>query len=83
MTVSVVGEVKSVGIIDLDSPANVLQALAKVGGLTEFADKSSIYVLRTNAGATRRIRFDYSALVEADPLAIRFHLKTGDVIVVE
>jgi polysaccharide export outer membrane protein len=83
VSVSVVGEVKAVGIIELKSPATVLQAIAKSGGLTEFADKSSIFVLRTTAGVTRRIRLKYQSLVDGDPLALRFHLKTGDVIVVE
>jgi polysaccharide biosynthesis/export protein len=81
--VSVVGEVKSVGVVELQAPATVLQAIARSGGLSEFADRSGIYVLRTIAGITTRIRFKYSFLTEADPVAIGFRLQTGDVIVVE
>ena len=81
--VSVVGEVKAVGVVELRPPATLLQALAKAGGLTDFADRSGIYVLRTARGVTTRIRFKYSFLVEADPVATRFRLQTGDVIVVE
>jgi len=81
--VSVVGEVKSVGVVELRPPATVLQALAKSGGLGDFADKSSIYVLRTTRGVTTRIRFKYEFLIEADPVATGFRLQTGDVIVVE
>jgi polysaccharide export outer membrane protein len=81
--VSMVGEIKAVGVVELRPPATVLQALAMAGGLTDFADRSGIYVLRTIAGVTTRIRFRYESLIEADPIAIRFRLKTGDVIVVE
>ncbi|HKU42274.1 MAG TPA: polysaccharide biosynthesis/export family protein [Polyangiales bacterium] len=84
VNVALIGEVKAVGVVDLDSPATVLQALAKAGGMTEFADPDSIYVLRTvGGGTTRRIRFTYKQLVDAQPAAIGFYLKTGDVVVVE
>jgi polysaccharide biosynthesis/export protein len=81
--VSMVGEVKGVGVVQLRPPATVLQALAMAGGLSDFADRSGIYVLRTVSGVTTRIRFRYDLLIEADPIATRFRLKTGDVIVVE
>lgn len=81
--VSVVGEVRGVGVVELKPPATVLQALARAGGLTEFADRSGIYVLRTTRGVITRIRFRYSSLTEANPVASGFRLQTGDVIVVE
>jgi polysaccharide export outer membrane protein len=70
-------------VVVLDAPATVLHALAKAGGMTEFADGSCIFVLRPAGDKVQRIRFKYSALVEAEPSAIRFHLKTGDTLVVE
>jgi polysaccharide export outer membrane protein len=81
--VSVVGEVKEVGVVELRPPATMLQALAKSGGLTDFADSSGIFVLRTTHGITTRIRFTYDSLIQAEPIATGFRLKTGDVIVVE
>ena len=83
ISASVIGEVKAPGVVDMVAPASVLEGLAKAGGLTEFADSSAIFVLRTQAGRTERIRFKYSDLVEAEPAASRFQLKTGDVLVVE
>jgi polysaccharide export outer membrane protein len=83
ISVSVIGEVKQAGAVSLATPATVLQALAKAGGLTEFADTSGIYVLRTDNGKTQRIRFKYSALIDAEPAASSFMLRTGDVLVVE
>jgi hypothetical protein len=49
--------------------------------MTEFADTDSIYVLRPIGGSkTRRIRFTYKQLVDAEPAAIGFYLKSGDVV---
>jgi polysaccharide export outer membrane protein len=81
--VAVIGEVREAGVVDVVAPAAVLEALAKAGGLTEFADTSAIFVLRKRGTHTERIRFKYSALIEAEPAAARFALKTGDVVVVE
>ena len=81
--VAVIGEVRQAAVVDVVAPASVLEALAKAGGLTEFADESAIFVLRNQGSRTERIRFKYSALVQAEPAAARFQLKTGDVVVVE
>lgn len=83
VSIAVLGEVKQVGVVQLESPATVLHALAKAGGMTDFADTSEIYVLRKLAGAVRRIRFEYDLLVGADAASINFRLRTGDVVVVE
>jgi polysaccharide export outer membrane protein len=83
VTVAVIGEVKQAGVLALESPATVIQALAKAGGLTDFADRSSIFVLRRMGEKTQRIRFEYSALVDAEPAATHFHLQTGDALVVQ
>jgi polysaccharide export outer membrane protein len=83
ISVAVIGEVRQAGVVDLVAPATVLEALAKAGGMTEYADSSGIFVLRNRGKDTERIRFKYSALVQAQPAAARFQLKTGDVLVVE
>lgn len=83
VAVAVVGQVRSVGVVQLESPATVLHALARAGGMTDFADTSGIYVLRKLGGEVRRIRFSYDALVDAEPAAINFQLRAGDVVVVE
>lgn len=83
VSVSVIGEVRKGGMLDMVAPATVIEALAKAEGLTEFADGSCIFVLRTTGAKTERIRFDYDALVKGDAAAATFQLKTGDVLVVE
>ena len=81
--VSVLGEVARPGQFPL-APArsSVLEALALAGGLTEYAKKDRIFVLRQGDTATR-IRFRYEALSHADGRAPGFRLQDGDVIVVE
>lgn len=83
LNIAVIGEVKVPGIVELDAPANVLEALAKAGGMTDFADEDSIYVLRKMGPQTVRVRFTYAQLTGAEPAAINFRLKYGDVVVVE
>jgi polysaccharide export outer membrane protein len=83
VNVAVIGEVRAAGVVELDSPANVLSALAKAGGMTDFADEDGIYVLRKMGPQTVRVRFTYKLLTGADPAAINFTLKQGDVVVVE
>ncbi len=80
--VSVVGEVTHPGPFDIGSNEGVLDALARAGGLTEFADDDRIFVLRRHP-ALSRIRFRYSDLVGADPRSVTFRLQDDDVVVVE
>ncbi|MCU0693257.1 MAG: polysaccharide biosynthesis/export family protein [Polyangiaceae bacterium] len=79
--VSVVGEVARSGVVSLDGAAGagVLQALAAAGGLTEYADRDSVFVLRKSF--PHRIRFTYDGLTKK--LGTRFQLHSGDVVVVE
>jgi len=82
VTVSVLGEVGKVGVLTLEPSAGLLEALAQAGGPSDYADKSSIFVLRKSPGF-RRIRFTYDALVQNIGGAATFPLRTGDVVVVE
>ena len=80
--VSVLGEVARPGLHTLDPGAGVAQALAVAGGLSTFAHKDRIFVLRSGSQPAR-IRFTYQALTSARGRAPLFRLLTGDVVVVE
>lgn len=82
ITVSMLGEVGKTGSLTIEPNAGLLQALAQAGGPNDYADKSSIYVLRRSPDF-RRIRFTYDALLQNENGAATFALRTGDVIVVE
>jgi polysaccharide export outer membrane protein len=83
LAVSVVGLVAKPGPLQLEPGTGVLQALAAAGGLSEWADKSMIFVLRKTSGTDQRIRMTLEALIHARGHAARFKLLTGDVVVVE
>jgi polysaccharide export outer membrane protein len=79
--VSVMGEVRSPGRFELSEEESVLSALARAGGLTEFADPDSVFVVR--ADGSRRIRFRYADLTAPQAASAHFQLRNGDVVVVE
>ncbi|HEY4221947.1 MAG TPA: polysaccharide biosynthesis/export family protein [Myxococcota bacterium] len=79
--VSVVGEVKQAGAFPMRPGEGVLELIARAGGLSEFADKGRVFVIRRSEGL--RVRFDYSKLAHADGVATKFPLVDGDIIVVE
>jgi polysaccharide biosynthesis/export protein len=81
-TVSVIGEVNKPGIYPLEPDGGVLQALASAGGMTIYADRDRIFVLRHRSPLVR-VRFSYERLARGVGRAMTFGLKDGDVVVVE
>jgi polysaccharide biosynthesis/export protein len=85
LLVSVLGEVNKPGSFVLEQNAGVLQAVAAAGGLTTFASKDAIMVIRQRpeGGAPQRIRFTWESLTQLKGRAAAFRLQGGDVVVVE
>jgi polysaccharide export outer membrane protein len=81
LKVAVVGAVKTPGRFMLKSPATVLECLALAQGLTEFAARDRIVVLRQNGSQTQRIPFNYSKVANSSDQE-NFFVKPGDIIVV-
>jgi polysaccharide export outer membrane protein len=81
LRITFVGEVRRPGTLKLDAPVNVVQGIANAGGLTEFASSSRIFVVRPaqSGGEVQRIRFRYEDLVQGEPHATAFRLRSGDV----
>jgi polysaccharide export outer membrane protein len=83
--VSVVGQVKTPGRFQLTDHATVLDALAMAGGLTEFADKGRIHVLRRANGGTKSLPFNYDRLMARDGSTgsqDNFYLQGDDIVLV-
>ncbi|MCC7110381.1 MAG: polysaccharide biosynthesis/export family protein [Deltaproteobacteria bacterium] len=80
-TISVLGEVQQAGTFELRPGEGVLEVLARAGGLSEFARKDGIFVVRRSQGM--RVRFDYRRLSQASGAGVAFVLQDGDVVVVE
>ena len=79
--VAVVGSVKMAGDYEIKSQATVLELLARAQGLTEFANRDKIVVLRQNGAKTDRIKFNYRKVAEGNDQD-NFYVRAGDVIVV-
>ncbi len=79
--VFLIGEVIRVGPLNITPGMNVLQAIASAGGLTPYANKKHIYILRGDPGHQQTIPFDYSkAIKKGDMQGVA--LVPGDTIVV-
>jgi len=78
----VTGEVKNPGKFVMKGPTDVMQALSMAGGLTAFAKKNSIIVLRREAdGRTNSLPFDYGDVEDGDNIESNILLQSGDTIV--
>jgi polysaccharide export outer membrane protein len=82
MTISVLGEVPRPGTFNVDPSATVAQVLANAGGLTEYADRDRIFVVRTQP-TRQRVRFTWEAISRGDLPTTGFALRPGDIVVVE
>jgi polysaccharide export outer membrane protein len=88
--VAVIGQVKAAGRYEIKDRATVLDVLAMAGGVTEYAARGRIVVLRQSGTSPRQIPFPYDRLTSknastADPAAAapgNFCVHPGDVIVV-
>jgi len=78
----VVGAVRKEGAIRLVTPLTILQAIAEAGGLTEFARRSKISVLRNNGTKQITLPFDYNAVIRGEKSEQNVLLQTGDTVVV-
>jgi polysaccharide biosynthesis/export protein len=79
--VAVLGAVRMPGHYEVKSPATVLEMIARAQGLTEFADRGRIVVLRQNGTTATRIPFNYRKVAEGSEQD-NFSVRPGDIIVV-
>ncbi len=78
----VMGKVKKEGPIPYTYQMTVMQALSEAGGITDYAKKKAIYVLRKENGKEFRLPFDYAAVLKGQRMELNIPLISGDVIVV-
>ena len=72
----------SAGEYALNTPINLLQAIARAGGLGEWADKDNIMIVRRTSGKDEMIFFDYKKFVKGKDLSQNIMVHYGDTIVV-
>ncbi|HZR29539.1 MAG TPA: polysaccharide biosynthesis/export family protein [Terriglobales bacterium] len=79
--VYVTGEVGKPGAYSVVAPMNVLQLIARAGGLTQFANRKQIYILRSSS-QDNRLKFNYSEVVKGHNPDQNVILHSGDTVVV-
>ena len=77
-----IGAVKKEGPLLLLSNMTVLQVLSEAGGLTDYAKKKKIYILRTENGQQRKIMFNYDEVIKGEKVDQNILVRPEDTIVV-
>ena len=80
--VYVVGKIAKPGLYIVGETLRVMQVLAMSGGMTPFADKDNILIIREHDGRQETFNFDYSKVADGKNLEQNICLKPGDTIVV-
>jgi len=75
------GVVRS-GQIELQRNTRVIEAIAAMGGLTAFAKKRDIRILRNTAHGQVEYRFDYTAFIRGEAPDSNLLLEPGDTVIV-
>jgi polysaccharide export outer membrane protein len=78
----ILGEVSRPGAYVMIPGMTVLQALSNGGGLTQFANRTKIYVLRQENGKQEKHFFNYKDVLSGKRTDENISLKSGDTIVV-
>jgi polysaccharide biosynthesis/export protein len=82
--VEVTGNVYKPGEYSLREPMDILQIVVKAGGLTPYADKENIHIIRRHAdGKIETIVFNYKKLFEPKGITGVPQLRPGDQVIVK
>jgi len=76
-----VGEIGS-GEYALNTPITMMQAIARAGGLGEWADQRNIMIIRRTTGKDEMLFFDYKDFIKGKDLSKNIMIEYGDTIVV-
>jgi polysaccharide export outer membrane protein len=79
--VFLVGQVAKPGAIPLNGNETILQVLTRAGGLTIFADRDEIRIVRREGGKVSEYIVDYDAIIKGD-LKQDILLRPGDRVIV-
>jgi polysaccharide biosynthesis/export protein len=82
--VYVTGEVNKPGALSLSiGPMSVLQAIAMAGGLTDFADRKDIRILRKGEKGMETLKFNYKDALKDSNKREPLLLQAGDTVIVK
>lgn len=78
---SVMGEVEAPGRFELTGPTTLLDAIAMAKGFTVWASSADVFLIRSEAGKSKRYRIDRDTL-GADASSHNLLLRPGDIVMV-
>ena len=78
--VNVLGDGGKPGRYTLKRPTTVVELIAQTGGLTQFAYKSRIVILRQEGNVTRRIPYNYNRVIRGEVPDML--LKPDDILII-
>jgi polysaccharide export outer membrane protein len=80
--VYVLGAVRREGPLPYTYGMSVMQALSEAGGLTDYAKRSKIYILRTESGREYRMDFNYNEAIRGIRMEQNIVLLPSDTVVI-
>jgi polysaccharide export outer membrane protein len=78
----IIGAVRKEGLLPYTYRMSVMQALSEAGGLTDYAKRKKIYILRTEGGREYRLDFNYEEVVKGQRMEQNILLMSGDTVVI-
>jgi polysaccharide export outer membrane protein len=78
----VIGGARKEGPLPYTYGMTVMQALSEAGGLSDYAKRKRIYILRTENGREYRLDFNYDEVVKGQGMEQNILLLAGDTVVI-
>lgn len=78
----ILGAVAKAGPIPYTYRMSIMQAIGEAGGLTDYAKRKKIYVLRSQGGKEVRLPFNYQEVIKGQKMDQNVALLPGDTLVV-
>jgi polysaccharide export outer membrane protein len=78
----IIGAARKEGPLPYTYGMSVMQALSEAGGVTEYAKRRKIYILRTENGREYRLDFNYDDVVKGQSMEQNVLLLPGDTVVI-
>ena len=76
------GGVQREGPLNYTYRMTIMQALSEAGGLSDYAKRKKIYVLRNESGRQYQLKFDYDAVLKGEHMELNIPLIPSDILVV-
>jgi polysaccharide export outer membrane protein len=77
-----IGAVKKEGPLPYSYGMTIMQALSEAGGLTDYAKRRKIYILRSEAGREYRLDFNYDEVIRGERMEQNAVLLAGDTLII-